>query len=380
MDEFEKLNLKPIKGVRISELLLDPNNPRFSRHHDELIPENKIADPEIQKKTFERMIQGNDEFEINDLANSIKTRGFAPVDNIFVKRLKGTEKYQVVEGNRRITAIKLLLNKHNEGATKNILPEEILDTLKKIDCFDLTNNSQDEIDFVLGLRHHGSIKQWGLLPSSFNIYKKYMEELDKEEDSSPDDFVYDAKIAKKIAALYSLHLSEVRSKLQTYRAYLQLRELTHDQNLADKFSIINDSIKSKVLRDYYGFDDQTCTFSDEGVETFISLNLGKDGIPPVITAAASGEANLRDLAYVIENGKEEDITRILVGREKPSDIKAEVNTKRSERNLIQSLEIIATELKKIKLGNDFEGLGDREREILGEIQNVINKINKLSEK
>ena len=77
MEEFEKLDLIRKNNVDIEDLLLDPNNPRFSRHTEDLIPEDKIADPKIQKDTFERMVR-NREFAINELETSIKTRGFAP--------------------------------------------------------------------------------------------------------------------------------------------------------------------------------------------------------------------------------------------------------------------------------------------------------------
>ena len=135
MEEFEKLDLIRKNNVDIEDLLLDPNNPRFSRHTEDLIPEDKIADPKIQKDTFERMVR-NREFAINELETSIKTRGFAPVDNIFIKSIKGTKKYLVVEGNRRVTAVKLLLMKHELGKKKDILPENILNSMKRIDCLD----------------------------------------------------------------------------------------------------------------------------------------------------------------------------------------------------------------------------------------------------
>lgn len=377
MNEFKKLDLKPLDGVPIEKLLLDPNNPRFSKHPEDIVDEEKMDDKEIQEKTFRLMLNLRFNFEITELAGSIKSRGFCPVDNIFVKKING--KYKVVEGNRRITAIKLLLIKHEEGNKRDILPDEILDTLTEIDCFDLTNNSDDEIDFVLGLRHHGSIKKWGFLPSAFNIYKRYVEELSKVESCQikGENFRYVAKIARTIAKLYSLKLSQVRDKLRAYRAYLQLMEITNDPDLDQKFSIIHDTIKNKTLRENFKFDTDYCTFDDEGADEFVDLICGSEGDDPVITASASGESNLRDLAYVVDNGTETDLQRITEDKEKASAVKADVKSLRNERNLINTLDLVLKEFRKIPFGEIKEnGLSESEKEVINFIQGEIDKLKK----
>jgi len=376
IDKFEKLNLEKI-NVKLEGLLLDPNNPRFSKHQDEMTVKDKFDDEEIQEDTFKLMLNPKNNFEILELASSIKRKGFVPVDNIFVRKIN--ERYLVVEGNRRISAIKLLLQKHKSGKKGDILPKDIIETLDSIDCFDLTKNSLEEIDFILGLRHHGSIKQWDFLPASFNIYKRYLQEYCniKQCNNDHDSFVYDAQIAKIIKELYSLTLGEVRDKLRTYRAYLQLKELTHDSDLEKKFSIIGDAIKNKTLREWLEFDTDLCVFSDDGVEKFIDLICGTDGNDPVITAAAAGEANLRDLAYVIDKGTDEDERAILENRESPSIVKSRVQTEISKINLISALNLVLKTLKKVELGDIEEGgLAESEKEMLDQIQEEIEKLNK----
>ena len=68
----------------------------------------------------------------------------------------------------------------------------------------MTQNGQSDIDYILGLRHAGSIKSWGLLPSSFNFFKTYMREYCKNHGGNPKDatlFVYAPSIAKTINVL-----------------------------------------------------------------------------------------------------------------------------------------------------------------------------------
>ena len=77
------LNLRPT-SKRAVDLLLDPNNPRFSKHHEDLVAEDRYGDPEIQELTLNKMLEGQ---EVDELENSILSRGFTPVDNIFIKKI-----------------------------------------------------------------------------------------------------------------------------------------------------------------------------------------------------------------------------------------------------------------------------------------------------
>ena len=378
---MELLRLQTLK-VNIDDLLLDPNNPRFSKHHDELAAEDDFEKESIQAATFEIMLRDHD---VSELENSIREKGFTPVDNIFIKEI-GT-KYVVVEGNRRITAIKNLLKKHSEvKSKKDKLADEILGTLKEITCVDLSKNTEEEVDFILGLRHHGSIKQWGLLPASFNIYKRYMIEYCKENncDSSRESFQFKSNLSKKIAQLYSLSPQDVREKLQTYVVYLQLKSLAPDSDLENKFSIIGDSIKNKKTKEEFGFNSESCSFSDDGADKFLDLVIGdySSGKNPVILSAAAGDSNLRDFAYVLSEttNYEDDVkTRIYENRGNLADIKAELKTKKSERSISHSLELINEELRKISITEKFKELGEGDRELLAKIQLHINTIQTLAQ-
>jgi hypothetical protein len=375
------LNLGKV-SKSIDDLMLDPNNPRFSKLHDELVAEDKYGDSDIQMVTLSKMLE---EQEIEQLESSILSKGFVPVDNIFIKKIPGSDKkYYVVEGNRRVAAIKnLLYRQAHQTRQADVIPKEILKTLDPIMCFDLSGNSKDEIDFILGLRHHGAIKIWEPLPSSFNIYHRYITEFAGRDEINPNyvDFQYDARLAKKIANLYSLNLSEVRAKVQTYNVYLQLITLhpeTLDKDIDRKFSIIGDSIKNTAIREEFGFNEITCIFSDDGVEKFVDLVFGSKDKPPVIVGAAVGKGNLRDFAYVLENGKdnyEEYIQkRIYDNRENPEDIGADIKSQRNQRNILSALEFARDELGKIKIKDITTGLAEAEKEVLVEIEAHIRKI------
>src|SRR5271166_5270858 len=126
MNELHKL-LSPI-AVSLDDLLLDPNNPRFSELGEELNPvlESRFAEDKIQKNTFENM--KDPMFEVAELRETIKTIGFLPMDRIVVRKWAGPQeaatKYVVVEGNRRVAALKWLLDLSSIGK-ENLTTEQI---------------------------------------------------------------------------------------------------------------------------------------------------------------------------------------------------------------------------------------------------------------
>ncbi|MEM0143491.1 MAG: helicase-related protein, partial [Candidatus Parvarchaeum sp.] len=384
IEKFQKLKLIPIRGVKPENLLLDPNNPRFSKHSEDKTPLSRYDDPDIQEETANKLLKY---FDVEELEDSIKARGYVPVDNIFIKKYDSKDKFIVIEGNRRVTAIKQLLKKNKANKSKkDVLESWVLDTLEKLDCYDLTNNSQEEVDFILGLRHHGSLMSWEPLPAAFNIYERYFDYLAKDlgknkNELNDDNFIYDASLAKEIAKLYSLRLVDVRDKLRTYRAYLQLKELTHDPELEGKFSIIHDAIKDPDLKTWFKFDDNKCVFDEDGAEIFIGLICKKNGKNPIITSAAAGERNLRDLAYVKSEGTEEDLRRIVDEGEAASAVRSDVRSRLNERNLSDGLEEALRELGRIRLENiKSTGLSNTETRLITEIKEKLDQIQRAAKK
>ena len=92
-------NLLKEKEVDIDDLLLDPNNPRFSKHHDEITPLERFADEDVQEDAYKRMTDPKNNFEIDVLMAAIKVDGFIHVDKIFIRKIN--KKYLVIACNRR---------------------------------------------------------------------------------------------------------------------------------------------------------------------------------------------------------------------------------------------------------------------------------------
>jgi hypothetical protein len=105
--------LKPIT-LSTDDLIFDPTNPRlFELGDPKDCAEVRYAEQGIQEGIYQNLL---DNYEVRDLAKKIKSIGLLKTDRIIVRKWKGpTSKYVVVEGNRRVCAMKFLRNEHKSG-------------------------------------------------------------------------------------------------------------------------------------------------------------------------------------------------------------------------------------------------------------------------
>ncbi|NNR93883.1 hypothetical protein GBT15_18750 [Escherichia coli] len=106
--------IRPRISKNLKNLFLDPNNYRFvDNDQHKPVSEKDMLDPTIQRRT-RFFIEGNRQENIKDLIASFKSNGYLDVDVIQVKDL-GDNNYLVLEGNRRVTALKALQEAYEKG-------------------------------------------------------------------------------------------------------------------------------------------------------------------------------------------------------------------------------------------------------------------------
>lgn len=287
------------KTVSYTELLLDPKNPRlatcFSENDgfdvsDPIACQAKIEErfhvpPEktVEKRETEKMLSADDRsddeeseddfFSIEDLKDSMRRIGFVGIQNIIVREHPDSGKYLVLEGNRRVGAIRSLIRSHESaivGSKEYIGDESILNSLKTIQVmvFDTEGRSEDiietEISTMLGLRHYGSQLNWELLPRAKNIYDEYMKVLDGEK------FKYTSRCANIVAATLAIKSSEVKKLLRGYLCYKQLAEDFEVQ--PHHFSLILAAAETPGLQlkghEYFVIDSNTFELVGDTPEKF----------------------------------------------------------------------------------------------------------------
>lgn len=152
----EILNLADFQEMEmeLDSIFLDPNNPRFSEK-GKIITENRITDEKVQETAMDDI----NEYDVSDLIDSIKTVGFLTIDKIVVRPIKSTgDKYVVVEGNRRVAALKQIKEGYLNGEL--LLREDILKSILKFNVLVYTGKEESISWIIQGIRHISGVKNW----------------------------------------------------------------------------------------------------------------------------------------------------------------------------------------------------------------------------
>lgn len=243
--------LKPIE-LRLDQLLLDPNNPRFSELGEELnqVQEGRFADERVQQHTFERM--KDPLFDVVELRDTIKTLGFLPMDRIVVRRWKGQAdpvKYVVIEGNRRVTALKWLFYLHEIG--KETLTDTQIANYTRFQGLLLDDEiAAGSASLILpGLRHVSGVKEWGAYQKAKAIHALRRSGISAQESAQ------------------SFGLS-TRTANSAYRCFLALEAMKQDEEYGEfaqpkLYSYFEEVFKRATLRSWLGWDDNQERFLNE---------------------------------------------------------------------------------------------------------------------
>lgn len=148
-----------IVEVETKKLDFDPQNPRFFR----------LNDASNAATVIEEML---DDESVHDLMLSIGQQGYFPGEPLLA--VKSGSKYIIVEGNRRLAAVKLLNGELLPPKRKSKGVTEIIDDTdnkpKKLPCI-IYNNREDVLRYI-GYRHITGVKEWDSLSKA-----KYLKEL-----------------------------------------------------------------------------------------------------------------------------------------------------------------------------------------------------------
>lgn len=158
----------------IDQLEFDPNNPRFM----DTFGQEAQADGDA----IERML---DEENIHELIGSIGQQGYFPGEPLLVTPKPGTtDRYIVVEGNRRLAALRLLSGKIKSDDLPESLQELIAAAANKpteVDCLEFP--ARRDILKYLGFRHISGPRRWEPLSKAryladliTNFYKDFTPE------------------------------------------------------------------------------------------------------------------------------------------------------------------------------------------------------------
>lgn len=275
--------------VPLSGLFLDPNNFRFI--HEETyvkVPEDKILSPDVQRRTTV-FILGEREENVRDLLDSFKKNGFLPVDQIQARKV-GEEKYLIVEGNRRVAALKFLEGNYNTRASD--LGKLDPSIFKNVPVNIYQDAGERHLMVLAALRHISGNKKWPAINQA-----RLLARLRDEEGMSADDVCQLVGISKHelTRSLRALALSD------TYIASEYGRQFT-----IDKYNLFLEVTNSPVLRGWLGWsDDKRASTNAQNQERLFSL------VSEVEEVEEEGTATIKREPAILTGGNVRELARLL---------------------------------------------------------------------
>lgn len=195
------------QSICVEQLLFDSNNPRIPKNLQGVTNENKV---------IEYMVKfGN----VTELMMSIAETGYSDAEPLLVVGTSN-DKFIVVEGNRRLAALKILnnpsLTKLRVKTIKDIIENAAItvpNDVTEVPC--IIYRTREEILDYLGYRHITGVKDWGALEKA-----RYLEQLYEMHVVK----VGEEKIFQKLAKMIGSRSDYVR---KLYMA-LQLYDIAND--------------------------------------------------------------------------------------------------------------------------------------------------------
>lgn len=314
----------------VSNLYLDPRNPRLGRHNIELeLSQDKILDEML-------------DWSLEELGVSLLESGFWPQEALICVEEtipgKKSEVLVVVEGNRRLAALKLI-EKAREGQAVPRKWVELIqgyktDAFKRLEKIDyILIPSRKEALSYIGYRHVTGIKEWKPAEKAEFIAKLIEEEK----------LTYD-QVRKRIGS----KTPTVRQNYISYRVLLQMedREDIDLSKVEKRFSVLFLSLRTNGVQTYLDIDIEADTKAAKTpvpkdkldcLTHFARWLFGTEEVPPLIADSRQVE----DFGRMLESPETVDY---LERSDRPSFAVAKRMAGVAESDVAQHIELAADEL------------------------------------
>jgi hypothetical protein len=276
--------------INIAQLKLDEQNPRIPKSIRESNP--------TEQQLIEYMLLNA---SLIELMLAIGQNGYFPGEQLLVVLDTNDDKYRVVEGNRRLSAVKLLNNPELATVQKSKVQQVIKETTERpteIPC--LIFDNEQEIHKYLGFKHITGIKEWRLLEKARYLYGL-------KETLFADKNIIQA--SREIAKMIGSRMDYVRRVLVGYEVYKVIEDDNNFYNirdLSDKsfyFNYIVDSLNHTNIRNFIDVDFD----SNQPIQNLSAENLSKwthwlfEKNDQNKTRLIGNSSNLNDLNAILGN-------------------------------------------------------------------------------
>jgi hypothetical protein len=227
-----------LRRVSLRSLFLDPNNFRIIHEPDQRqVPDTDVKNRDVVQRTM-RLLCGDKNQNIQDLIESFKSNGYLRVDQILVRELPGGG-YLVVEGNRRVAALKLLQQEHESKGID--LGQLSVDTFSQVPVVLYADSDEVHHLTMMALKHISGNKKWGEWNQA-----QLLESLHKTHGLEEEDICRRIGISKV----------ELRRSLRALSMVAEYQASDYgDQFNENMFPIFRHAVRSAALKNWLQWDD-----------------------------------------------------------------------------------------------------------------------------
>lgn len=256
------------------DLLLDTGNLRLLEHVPlELLdtPADQIGTSAIQDQLLE-IIRSEKRFKLQNLMMSIRSLGFLRNDRLIVARYDG-KRFLVLEGNRRVSAVKSILSE------PGVISTRVAESLEGLPCFILDGEPisgsdnrlaayRDAALQYVGIRHLTGIEHWQ--PAS---RYEFLARLIDEHGMTPE------QIEEQFGHPLSAILRDYRAHL-LYRKFRDYESTKKTRKHKLTYNAFAEATRSPDIRDWLGWSDEQKTFvNDPHIYAFFDYIVTFVGVP-----------------------------------------------------------------------------------------------------
>lgn len=257
--------------LTVNNLKLDSNNPRIPSYYSTKTPND------ILSYMF-------DHEEISRLAQKIADKGYIPHEPIYV--IKDNDNYVVVEGNRRVSALKCLLNPEKAPTVtsrklmRKLHKQMSSDIVEKIEV--IVAPSRRDVEVILFELHAEGKKQW-----SRQQKNKFIAEIGTEGGESIAD----------IASRFGVTPSEIRDSVQEFLLSKYFKNIDFPLDIEEKInqSKINMSTLSRIVNSSSFHTLTGYEIIGNRIVTSCSISYFNELIKAIITDIVENKINSRTI-------------------------------------------------------------------------------------
>lgn len=272
--------------ISVAKLDFDPHNPRFST---EIAggPEGELVERFIRD---ERLLE---------VLNSIADQGYFAGEPLLVVQSAGTDRFHVIEGNRRLAALKLLNGLVDVPPGRSSIEEACEQARNKpseVPCLIFDNDEQ--ILRYLGFRHITGIKSWSSLQKARYIKKlrdRFYTQMELKQQTTALAREIGSRADYVAQMLTALNLYDRAERVNFYGVQgLNPQEI--------EFSVLTTAISYSNIAEYVGLKSRQDVVGDgvkdEELKNLLSwMFVARSNQKPVL----GDSRNLKQLAAVVES-------------------------------------------------------------------------------